>query len=102
MTLYFPLTDKQAALTQSADWWTKVLGRAKRPEDVTQYLFDVIVNPNNGQTFLVMDDDGYAKLLPKLTTQQKTFVASKILQANDPSVVACLAAIAASVPKPPA
>lgn len=98
---YYPLTDKQAALAQSADWWTKVLGRAKRPQDVTQFLFSVIVNPNTGQAFLVVDGSGYAELFPKLTPQQQAFVTSHLVQANDPSVVACLEAMHALVPTAP-
>ena len=97
-TRYYPLSTKQAALAQDQDWWEKVLGRAKFPQDVTEFLFGILVHPVNGTALLVVDDNGYNMVAPRLTPQQKAAVDAALLPETDPVVVAMKAAIAASMP----
>lgn len=43
-----PFATLQAADTRSAEMWTAVLGRAKNPQDVTEYLYGRTVDPDTG------------------------------------------------------
>lgn len=52
--LIFP-TEKEA-LDRSAKAWVDVLGREPNPEDVTRYLWTVLVNPKDGTAVLVIPD----------------------------------------------
>jgi len=91
-TRYVLLNTKTAAKAQSADWWTKVLTRAKSPTDITTFLAMVLVHPVNGTALIVVSDEVYALVTPKLTAQEKTTLDASLLPATDPVVVAFLAA----------
>jgi len=91
-TRYVLLSTRTAAKAQSADWWTKVLGRAKIALDVTEFLAMVLVHPSNGTALVVVSDETYATVTPKLTPAQKTTLDASLLLATDPTVVAFLAA----------
>lgn len=97
-TMYFPLSTKQLANVQDADFWVKFIRRAKFPLDVTEFLFPILSHPVTGASLLVVSDEQYADLVPKLSAQDKTFLDNKLLPASDPEVAPILAAIAAAVP----
>jgi len=91
----------QAKAASESDWETKILKRAKKPEDVTTALWGYIVNPNTGDAYGVVTDDLMAFIVARFTAQQVSALQSVLLPASDPGVVATLAAIAAAQNSPP-
>jgi hypothetical protein len=51
---YLVFDTKQDAEARSAEAWEQVLGRKKRPEDITEFLWSVDVG-NDGRAALVID-----------------------------------------------
>ena len=98
MTQYYPLNTKQTALAMDEDSWNKVLGRLKAPTDVTKYLFGFLEHPTDGTTLMVVEDREYNMLYPLLTQPQKNNFNNNVLQANDPYVIAFLAAVDGAQP----
>jgi hypothetical protein len=91
VTQYFPATSKQAAKSQNQTWWENVLGHTVNPGDTTLYLFVIYTSQNTGNVMVEVQDSELTKLYPTLTTQQKNFFNTNVLQANDPKVTAFFA-----------
>lgn len=101
MTQYYPLNTRQAALAMSEDSWNKVLGRLKLPGDTTRFLCSVLSHPTDGTALVIVEDTDYSMLYPKLNQSEKNNFDNNVLQANDPYVVAFLAAVEAAKPSMP-
>jgi hypothetical protein len=87
-TQYIAATTKDIAKSQNKDWWEKVLGRPKNPQDTTAYLFGIWQSQQSNQCMIAVTDNELAMIWPKLTTQEKNFFNANVLQANDPQVLA--------------
>lgn len=85
MTVYLSFVDEKSATAASQADWLTVLGRPKRPEDVTEFLYGVLVNPNTGAALGVVTDN-IAALVP---------ISKQMLSNADPIVADTLLAISA-------
>lgn len=56
MTSYIPFDTLQEADTRSAEYWTAHLGRQKRAEDVTEYLYGRVADEDGGNPRIVVPD----------------------------------------------
>src|SRR5262245_23095771 len=92
-TEYLPFNSGQAGKQQSADWWVRVLGRPKLPTEISEFLCEIISNPNKPvQNFAVLNDWVKATIFPLLTQQEMNFVNANKKPESDPNVQECLAA----------
>lgn len=87
-TQYLILSTKQAAMAANEDYWNKVLGRLKLPQDITQYLCAVTTDPITDNSMLAVDDRSYGIVYQRLTLQQQQFLDLNLVGENDPRVIA--------------
>jgi hypothetical protein len=90
-TQYYLLSTKQAAHQLSAQHWERVLGRPKKAQDTTTFLWVVMTNPNTDESMIVVTDDLYALIYPKLTPQEQQTMDNKLVPESDPRVQAIIA-----------
>lgn len=100
-TQYLIISGKQAAKAQNAQWWEKVLGRAKFPQDVTSMLFMIVNHPTNDTALVYVTDPELAMVWPKLSTAEKNTFNANVKQENDPAVIQFKADVAAAQPPMP-
>jgi hypothetical protein len=89
-TQYILLTTEAAARAESEAEWNAILGRARLPQDITRYLSRIVVDPVDGRALVVMDDQSYGMITPKLSNQEQRALDNKLLPANAPDVVQIL------------
>ena len=99
--MYFIANDKHIAKANQKDYWEKILGHPKNPEDTTEFLCFVIDHPSNNTGLVVVDDWSYSVLTPKLTPQQKTILDQSLKPRDDPSVEQFFADLEAAQPPMP-
>jgi hypothetical protein len=97
-TQYVLLTSQAVARAESEEFWNKVLGRLKLPQDITQFLFGILVDPVDGRALAVVTDASYSTLVPHLSNQEKQALDNKLRPAGDPQVILILGHIAAANP----
>jgi hypothetical protein len=85
------------AQTYSAANWEIVLGRPKKPEDVSTYLWPIMTNSATDESMCVVTDDLYAQVYPKLQPEDQAALDAALVPESDPGVQAILDA----QPKPP-
>ena len=88
---YLQFNSKLLGQAKSQQWWETVLGRAKLPQDTTQFLVGILVSQVSNKAMAVVDDASLALVWPKLSAQEQNFYNANKLQATDPIVVAFFA-----------
>lgn len=96
-TQYLVTNSLGQAQAQSKVYWERILGRAKKAEDVTEGLSLCMTNPLDGNGIIVIQQAEYDMVYPKLSVQEKAFADANLKPATDPYIAAFLVAIA---PKP--
>lgn len=97
-TQYIILNGKQAAKAQNEQWWVKILGRAKFPQDVTSMLFYIQDHPTNDTAMVYVTDAELARLFPLLTQPEKNAFNANVKQESDPAVIQFKADVTAANP----
>lgn len=100
-TQYLILNGKQAAKAQNAQWWEKVLGRAKFPQDMTEFLFPIAPHPLYDTALVYVTDNEFNLVWPKMTPAERSTFLGNVKQESDPAVVQFKADIAAAQPPMP-
>lgn len=100
-TQYLILNGKQAAKAQNAQWWDKVLGRAKFPQDVTEFLFVIVNHPSNDTAMVYVTDNEFNLVWPKLTPAERSTFMGNVKQESDPAVIKFKEDVAAAQPPMP-
>lgn len=60
----------QEARDRSREAWEAHLGRKKNPEDVTEFLWDVVEHPEDGRAVILLEENEK----PELTTAEEKAV----------------------------
>jgi len=95
-TQYLVTNNLGQAQAQSRNYWVKILGRAKRPEDTTEFMSSCLENPIDHKGVIIIRQPEYDRVYPLLTPQEKAFADANLLPESDPYIIAFLEAI-----KPP-
>jgi len=95
-TMYLRFSSKDLERQSSADFWTRILGRPKRPEDVTELIFDSLGCRDGAHDYMVLIEPLYSELWPKLTPSEQAFLDANLVPVSNVQVQSCLA----SLPKP--
>lgn len=80
---YFRTALARDAADRSRAEWVAVLGRAKRPENVTEFLWAVVLNYQDGSALIAVDP----VTEPRMTVPER----AALLARGDPVVVAAFA-----------
>lgn len=98
-TQYLPFaTAALAASASQADWAQKILKHPTLSSAVTKAFWTYIVNPNDGTALGVFTDDVMAICAQRYSAAQLSALQAALLPETDPTVIATLAALAASSP----
>jgi hypothetical protein len=90
-TQYLVTNSLAQAKAQSKTWWERVLGHPKKAEDVSEFLVDCKENPvDMPRAVLIVTQEAYDEVYPKLTPQEKQFADANLLPETDPYAVAFL------------
>jgi len=95
-TMYLRFNTKQEAKNLSADFWVRILGHPKRPEDTTEFLFGSLGCKDGAHDYLVMYEPFFSQIWPLLTSQEQAFVDANMVPVSNVQVQSCLA----SLPQP--
>lgn len=96
-TQYLPFPTAALALAASqADWAQKILKHPTLSSAITKAFWGRIVNPDDGTAYGTFTDTVMAYCSTRYTAGQMNALQGALLPANDPGVVATLAAIAAA------
>lgn len=95
--MYLRFNTKQDAKQMDADFWVRILGHPKRPEDVSEFLFGSVGCQDGGWDYLILSEPWFTVIWPKLTAQEQNFVDVNMVPASNVQVQSCLN----SIPKPP-
>jgi hypothetical protein len=98
-TMYLRFSTKQEAKQLSADFWTRILGRPKNPQDTSEFLFRSVGCKDGGHDYLVLSEPYFSQVWPKLTPQEQNFLDVNMVPMSNVQVQNCLASIV--VPLPP-
>lgn len=79
MSRYLRLATATASIDRSRQAWLAVLGRAKKPEDITEYLWDTITRAGRTAALLHISDPVTEV---RLTQPER----NALLEENDPIV----------------
>lgn len=77
----------------SADFWTRMLGHPKTPEDTTELIFPALGCQNGNHDYMVLTEPLFTQLYAKLTPQEKNFVDTNMVPASNTQVQSCLASL---------
>ena len=71
-------------MSTSKDWWDRIVGHPKRPEDVTEFSCEVISHPTiANRNYAILTDSIKAQVFPLLSPQEMNFVnANKVPESN--------------------
>src|SRR5262245_59290091 len=94
--MYLRFSDKAAAKNTSADFWTRILGHPKLPEDTTEFLFASLGCKDGAHDYLVLTEPYFTEIWPKLTTQEQTFLDANMVPVSNVQVQNCIASITPS------
>src|SRR5262245_59022288 len=89
-TMYLRFSTKQEAKNLSADFWTRILGHPKLPEDTTEFLFGTLGCKDGAHDYLVLIEPFFSQIWPKLTPQEQTFVDTNMVPASNVQVQNCI------------
>src|SRR5262245_7677840 len=95
-TMYLRFSTKQEAKQLDADFWVRILGHPKRPEDVSEFLFGSLGCKDGAHDYLMLVEPEFSRIWPLLTPQEQAFVDANMVPASNVQVQNCLASI-----KPP-
>src|SRR5262245_66332259 len=70
-TMYLRFNTKQEAKNLSADFWVRILGHPKRPEDTTEFLFGSLGCKDGAHDYLVMYEPFFSQIWPLLSRQSQ-------------------------------
>jgi hypothetical protein len=89
-TQYLVANSLSQAVTQSRNYWRKILKREKIPQDTTDLLCMCMENPVDSKGIVIIDQPEYDMLYPLLTPQEKAFADANLKPASDPYIMAFL------------
>ena|SRR5215475_10577323 len=95
-TMYLRYTTKQAAKQASTDFWVRLLGHPKNPDDTSEFIFATLGCQDGGWDYLVLTEPLFSQLYPLLTTQEQNFVNTNMVPVSNVQVQSCIN----SIPKP--
>jgi len=95
--MYLRFNTKQDAKQLDADFWVRILGHPKRPEDVTEFLFTTLGCLDGGWDYMIIAEPMYSMIWPKLTAQEQNFVDTNMVPVTNVQVQSCIN----SIPRPP-
>jgi len=91
--MYLRYNTKQDCQQAAADYWTRLLGHPKNPDDVTQFIFSTAGCKNGGWDYLILTEPLFSQLWPLLTAQEQNFLNVNMVDVNNTQVQSCLASI---------
>jgi len=97
-TMYLRFNTKQDCKQMSADFWERMLGHPKLPNDITEFLFGSVGCRDGGWDYMVLTEPLFSQLYPKLTAQEKNFVDANMVDVNNVQVQSCLTSLPPRVP----
>ena len=92
-TMYLRFNTKQECKQMSADFWTRILGHPKSPDDTTEFLFGALGCKDGAHDYLVLTEPYFSEIWPKLTPQEQNFLNANMVTASNVQVQNCLASI---------
>jgi|SRR5262245_23132187 len=91
--MYLRFSTKQECKQLDADFWTRILGRPKRPQDVTEFLFGSLGCKDGGHDYMVLIEPHFSQIWPKLTAQEQAFVDANMVPESNVQVQNCIASL---------
>jgi len=89
-TMYLRYNTKQEAKQASADFWVRLLGHLKNPQDTTEFIFPTVGCQDGGWDYLILTEPLFSQLWPKLTAQEQNFLNANMVPVNNVQVQSCL------------
>jgi len=96
-TMYLRFNTKADAQTANADYWTRILGHPKNPQDTTQFTFQALGCLNGGWDYLVLTEPLFSQLWPFLSATEQNFVNVNMVDVNNTQVQSCLTSLGTPV-----
>src|SRR5262245_6887690 len=98
-TMYLRFSDKASAKNLSADFWTRILGHPKRPQDITEFLFASLGCQDGNHDYLELKEPWFTDLWPKLTPQEQSFLDANMVPFSNVQVQNCWNSIPRNQPR---
>jgi hypothetical protein len=89
-TMYLRYNTKQEAKQASTDFWLRLLGHPKNPQDISEFIFKTVGCQDGGWDYLILTEPLFSQLYPKLTAQEQNFVNANMVPVSNVQVQSCI------------